>query len=71
MTAPQLAPPRSTGGVVAVWVFAALAGIAIGIFALPDTRAAWLAVALGGALVLAFIVQVFSGAPSTSSRGSP
>lgn len=61
MTTPRLAPRRSVGGIVSVWVVAALAGIAIGIFAPPEWRAPWMAVALGGSLVLAFVVQMASG----------
>ena len=45
---PELAPRRTFGGVVAVWVTAALIGIAIGLFVPPEWRAAWLTVGLGG-----------------------
>jgi hypothetical protein len=58
---PELAPRRTLGGVIAVWVIAALAGIAIGIFATPDWRGAWLGVALGGCLIAAFAIQLWSG----------
>jgi hypothetical protein len=61
MTTPALAPRRSAGTIGAVWLVAALAGIAIGIFAPPDWRGPWLTVALGGSLVLAFLLQVFYG----------
>jgi hypothetical protein len=58
---PELAPRRTIGGVISVWVVAALAGIAIGLFVPPEWRAAWLTVALGGCLVLAFAVQLAYG----------
>jgi hypothetical protein len=61
MAAPALAPRRATGGIVAVWVTAALAGIAIGLFVPAEWRAAWLVVGLGGCLVLAFAVQLGYG----------
>ncbi|MEN2740342.1 hypothetical protein ABCS02_21305 [Microbacterium sp. X-17] len=61
MATPSLAPRRSAGTVGAVWIVAALAGIAIGIFATPEWRAPWLTVALGGSLVLAFLLQILSG----------
>jgi hypothetical protein len=58
---PELAPRRTLGGVIAVWVIAALAGVAIGIFATPEWRGAWLGVALGGCLIVAFAIQLWSG----------
>jgi hypothetical protein len=58
---PELAPRRTFGGVVAVWVIAALIGVSIGIFAPEEWRAAWLTVGLGGCLVLAFAVQLWFG----------
>jgi hypothetical protein len=61
MPGPELAPRRTVGGVIAVWVVAALAGIAIGIFVPADDRAAWLTVGLGGTLVLAFTIQLSYG----------
>jgi len=60
MDAP-LAPRRSFGGIVAVWIAAALAGVAIGIFAPPEWRAPWVAIALGGSLVLSFVLELGSG----------
>ena len=67
MTTPELAPRRTFGGVIAVWVVAALIGISIGLF-VPEAhawRAAWLTVGLGGCLVLAFAIQLWFG----SSQG--
>ncbi len=61
MATPELAPRRTAGGVIAVWVVAALAGIAVGLFVQPDARPAWLAVALGGCLVLALGIQLAYG----------
>jgi len=61
MAAPALAPRRTTGGIVAVWVVAALMGIAIGLFAPAEWRAAWLVVGLGGALAIAVAVQLAYG----------
>jgi nitrate/nitrite transporter NarK len=61
MAAPQLAPRRTLGGVVAVWVVAAVAGVAVGIFVPEQWRAAWLCVALGCAVILAFAIQLAYG----------
>ncbi|MFL2001398.1 MULTISPECIES: hypothetical protein [unclassified Microbacterium] len=61
MPGPELAPRRTVGGVIAVWVAAALAGIAIGIFVPADDRAAWLTVGLAASLVLAFTIQLSYG----------
>lgn len=58
---PELAPRRTIGGVISVWVVAALAGIAIGLFVPAEWRAAWLTVALGACLVLGFAVQLAYG----------
>jgi len=63
VTTPELAPRRTFGGVIAVWVVAALIGISIGLF-VPEAqawRAAWLTVGLGGCLVLAFAIQLWFG----------
>jgi hypothetical protein len=61
MDAPSLAPRRFVGGVVTVWVVAAVAGILIGVLVPAAERAPWMAVALGGSLILAFVVQLASG----------
>ncbi|GAA1966230.1 hypothetical protein [Microbacterium deminutum] len=58
---PELAPRRTFGGVIAVWVIAAVVGVAIGIFVSAESRAAWLAVGLGGCLILAFAIQLWTG----------
>ena len=61
VTVPELAPRRTFGGVIAVWVVAALSSIAIGLFVPTEWRAAWLTVGLGGCLVLAFAIQLWFG----------
>ncbi len=61
MTAPDLAPPRTVGGVVAVWVLAALAAVLVGAFAPVETRAVWMPVALGVCVIAAFAVQLALG----------
>ncbi len=58
---PELAPRRTFGGVIAVWVIAALLGVAIGLFVPEPWRAAWLTVGLGGCVVLAFAIQLWFG----------
>jgi len=61
VTSPDLASRRTFGGVIAVWVVAALLGIGIGLFVPEEWRAAWLTVGLGACLVLAFAVQLWFG----------
>lgn len=61
MSTPDLAPRRTFGGVVAVWVLALVAGVAIGLFAPAEWRAQWITVALGGCLIVAFAVQLWYG----------
>lgn len=61
VTTPELAPRRTFGGVIAVWLVAAVLGIAIGIFVAEEWRAAWLAVGLGACLVLSFAIQLWFG----------
>jgi hypothetical protein len=61
VTAPELAPRRTFGGVIAVWVIAALMGISLGIFVPEEWQAAWLTVGLGGCLVVAFAIQLWFG----------
>lgn len=58
---PELAPRRTFGGIVAVWVLAAVIAVLVGILATLDWRAAWLGVGLGGCLIAAFAVQLWSG----------
>ncbi|QIG39989.1 hypothetical protein G5T42_11255 [Microbacterium sp. 4R-513] len=61
MAGPVLAPRRATGGVVSVWVAAAVIGLAVGLFVPAEWRAAWLVVGMGGCLILAFVVQLAYG----------
>ncbi|MDF2580338.1 MAG: hypothetical protein K0S49_1917 [Microbacterium sp.] len=61
VTTPDLAPPRTVAGVVAVWIAAAVAAILVGVLAPVDERAMWMPVALGGCLVLAFVIQLVLG----------
>jgi CDP-diglyceride synthetase len=58
---PELAPRRTVGGIIAVWVVAAVIGMLVGLLAGEDSRAQWLAVGLGGCLILSFVVQLWSG----------
>ena len=44
-----------------MWVVAAVIGVLVGLFAGDDWRAQWLAVGLGGCLILSFVVQLWSG----------
>ena len=62
---PELAPRRTIGGLIVVWVVAALIAVAVGVFVVPELRAVWLTVGLGACFVLAFAVQLWYG----SSRG--
>lgn len=61
MSTPDLAPRRTFGGVVAVWVLAAVAGVLIGLFAPAGWRAQWVSVALGGCVIISFAVQLWYG----------
>ncbi|MDN3496280.1 hypothetical protein QL996_10100 [Planococcus sp. APC 4015] len=61
MAAPELAPRRTTGGIVAVWIAAAVIGTLVGVFVGAEWRAAWLAVGMGLCLVLSFAVQLAQG----------
>jgi len=61
MSTPDLAPRRTYAGIVAVWVLAAIAGIAIGVFVASPWRAQWITVALGGCVIVAFAIQLWYG----------
>lgn len=61
MNVPPLAPRRAFGGIVIVWVVAAIAGTVIGFLVPAPWRIAWLGVTLGLCVVLAFGVQLASG----------
>ncbi|MDT0117544.1 hypothetical protein Q9R20_11150 [Microbacterium sp. PRF11] len=61
MSTPDLAPRRTFGGIVAVWVLAAVAGVVIGVFVPAGWRAQWITVAMGACLILSFAVQLWYG----------
>lgn len=61
MAVPELAPRTRYGGVVAVWITAAVLALAIGVVAPPDWRAAWMAVGLGACIIIAFAVHLAGG----------
>lgn len=61
MTVSDIIPRRSRAGILSVWIVAAIAGLAIGLFVPTDLRAPWLAVALGACLLLGFAVQLAGG----------
>lgn len=61
MSVPELAPRRTIGGIIAVWVVAALIGIVTGILVGPEWRAVWLTIGLGACIVLSFAVQLWYG----------
>ena len=61
MVTPELAPRRTLGGIIAVWVAAVLIAVSIGIFVPAQARAGWLILGLGGCLLLSFAVQLGSG----------
>jgi len=61
VTVPELAPRRTLGGLIAVWLVAAVIGVAVGIFVGPDWRAAWLTVGMGICVILAFGIQLWTG----------
>lgn len=61
VVAPELVPRRTIGGIIAVWIVAALVGIAIAVFVPLGWRAQWLAVGLAGCLIVSFVVQLAYG----------
>ncbi|WZH35642.1 MAG: hypothetical protein PIR02_12745 [Microbacterium enclense] len=61
MSTPDLVPRRTYGGVVAVWVLAAVAGIVIGIVVPSPWRAQWITVSLGACVIVAFAIQLWYG----------
>ncbi len=61
MSAPDLAPPRTLGGIVSVWIAAAVIAVVVGGFAPEDARDVWMPVGLGVCLILAFVVQLSIG----------
>ncbi|GAB3601346.1 hypothetical protein [Microbacterium tumbae] len=61
MSEPALAPRNALGGMLAVWIAALLAAVAIGIFVGEEWRMPSLLVAFGGAVLLSFAVQLGYG----------
>jgi len=61
MSTPDLAPRRTIGGVVAIWVLAAVLGVAVGVFVPAPWRAQWSTLALGVCIIFAFAVQLWYG----------
>lgn len=61
MTEPALAPRNAFVGVIAVWVTAFVATVAIGIFVPEEWRVPWMLVGFGGVVLLSFAVQLWYG----------
>jgi hypothetical protein len=61
MTPPPLAPRRAFGGIVGVWVAAAVAGVLIALLVPEEWRFSWLLLALGASIVVSFAVQLAYG----------
>jgi acyl-CoA thioesterase len=61
VTSVELGPRRTLGGVVAIWALAAVIGVVVGVIVPASDRSSWLAVGLGGCLILAFAVQLIRG----------
>ncbi|MFT4231083.1 MAG: hypothetical protein QM602_12425 [Microbacterium sp.] len=61
MSATGLASRSSLRSVLVVWVAAFVVAVAIAVFVPVDWRMAWMTVGLGGCIVLAFVVQLWSG----------
>ena len=60
---PDLAPRSTTTGIVAVWVLAALAALAVGTVVPAEVRGAWMPLAFAGCVFASFAVQLFYGRP--------
>ncbi|MDO8382548.1 hypothetical protein [Microbacterium sp.] len=61
MSAPELAPRSSVGGIAAVWIAALLGGIAVAIFVPATHQAQWFVLALAASLLVSFGVQLAYG----------
>ncbi|WP_261165914.1 hypothetical protein [Microbacterium sp. Marseille-Q6965] len=61
MTTPALAPRSAVGALVTTWVFAVLASVAVGVFAPFEVRFAWMAIAAGATLIVAFAANLWTG----------
>jgi hypothetical protein len=58
MTADPLPRGAAKGTVSAVWAFALVAAVLIGVFSHPDHDGAWLSLALAASVVLALCIQL-------------
>jgi hypothetical protein len=58
---PDLAPRSTTTGIVAVWILAALAALAVGTVVPAEVRGAWMPLAFAGCVFASFAVQLFYG----------
>lgn len=63
MSVPELAPRSTFRAVIVVWIAAAVLALVIGIIAPADWRAAWMAVGLGGCVILSFAANLAGGRP--------
>ncbi|MFT4219061.1 MAG: hypothetical protein QM611_00875 [Microbacterium sp.] len=61
VSAPSLPAPKTLGAIAAVWAVALVSSIAIGVLVPVEWRMAWMSVALGGCVILAFVVQLWPG----------
>lgn len=61
MATPEFPLRDRIGGVVAVWILAVVVALAIGVFAEPEWRGAWLPVGLGACFFVAFAIQLAYG----------
>ncbi|CDK01693.1 Predicted membrane protein [Microbacterium sp. C448] len=61
MSAPELAPRSSVGGIAAIWIAALLGGVAVAIFVPAAYQAQWFVLALAASLLLSFGVQLAYG----------
>jgi hypothetical protein len=61
MTSTEFPLRTRYGGIIAVWVLAVVVALAIGVFAEPEWRGAWLPVGLGVCFFASFVFQLASG----------
>lgn len=61
MSEPALAPRNAFVGVIAVWIAAFLASVAVGVFVSEEWRVSWMLVAFGGVVLASFAVQLRYG----------
>lgn len=61
MSVPEEAPTRTLRTSIVLWVVAGIAAVLIGLFVPVDWRMAWMTVALGAGILLAFCVHLWGG----------